>query len=450
MNIVILAAGKGTRMRSDLPKVLQPVGGKPMLGHVLDVAESLGADNKVFIVVGHRAELVKEKFAGRSAVFVEQSEQKGTGHAVMQALPFLDVSVPTLVLYGDVPLICRATLEKLVSRAKEGFALLTLRMQDPTGYGRIERRNGKVVGIVEQKDASDEQKLIKEVNTGFMVLPTDRLSAWLGGLSCSNSQGEYYLTDLVAAAVADGLSVQTLEAEDEWEVAGANDKIQLAGLERAYQRRQARALMTRGVTLADPERIDVRGTLSCGSDVFIDVGCVFEGDVVLGRNVSVGPYCVIRDTKIGDGVKVEAYSHFDQAQIGPAAKVGPFARLRPGAVLAGEVHIGNFVEFKKSEIGFASKVNHLSYIGDSSVGSRVNIGAGTITCNYDGVNKFRTVIEDDCFIGSDTQLVAPVVVKAGATVGAGSTITKDVPEKVLAISRARQTCIEGWKRPTKK
>jgi bifunctional UDP-N-acetylglucosamine pyrophosphorylase/glucosamine-1-phosphate N-acetyltransferase len=355
-----------------------------------------------------------------------------------------------LVLYGDVPLICRETLEKLVGRAKDGFSLLTLTMQDPTGYGRIERRNGKVTGIVEQKDASDEQKLIKEVNTGFMVLPTDRLSAWLANLSCNNSQGEYYLTDLVAAAVADGLSVQTLEADDEWEVAGANDKIQLAGLERAYQRRQARSLMAKGVTLADPERIDVRGTLSCGSDVFIDVGCVFEGNVELGKNVSVGPYCVIKDAKVGDGVKIEAYSHFDQAAVGADAKVGPFARLRPGAVLAEQVHIGNFVEVKKSEIGFASKVNHLSYIGDSSVGSRVNIGAGTITCNYDGVNKFRTVIEDDCFIGSDTQLVAPVVVKAGATVGAGSTITKDVPEKVLAISRARQTCIEGWKRPTKK
>lgn len=450
MNIVILAAGQGKRMCSKLPKVLQPVGNMPMLSRVIQTAKTLGTDHNILVVVGHGGQVVVEVCKDDDLKFVEQKEQKGTGHAVMQTLPYLREIEPTLVLYGDVPLIQSKTLKKLLEKAGDGFGLLSLKTENPTGYGRVIRQNGKVVGIVEQKDASEEQKLIKEVNTGFMVLPTPYLNSWLSQVDCNNSQGEYYLTDLVGLAVRDGMEIQTVIAEDEMEVAGANNKVQLSELERALQERLALELMNKGVRLADPKRIDIRGNLHCENDVFIDVGCVFEGNVSLGEGVSVGPYCVLKNVSIASGTKIDAYSHFDDATIGQNVKIGPFARIRPGTTLSNNVHVGNFVEIKKSSIGTGSKINHLSYIGDCDMGSSVNIGAGTITCNYDGVNKYRTTIEDDCFIGSDSQFVAPVTVKKGATVGAGSTITKTVPENTLALSRGRQIVIEGWKRPTKK
>ena len=448
MNIVILAAGLGKRMYSHLPKVLQPVGGKAMLKHVVEAARRLPDAGKIIVVVGHGSEEVKEAMADQPVTFVLQKEQKGTGHAVQQALEAINPDEPTLILYGDVPLISTETLSALEKTAGDGFALLTIDLDNPKGYGRILREDGKVIGIVEEKDASEQQRAIKEVNTGFMVLPSKEMERWLGNLKNDNKQQEYYLTDLVA--MAEGREIKTFKAQDAWEVEGANSKVQLEGLERAFQLRQAKELLEKGVRLADKNRIDIRGSLTCGKDVFIDVGCIFEGDVVLGDNVVVGPYCVIKNTKIGDGTVIDAYSHFDQAVVGDTVKIGPFARLRPGTALSDEVHIGNFVEIKKSEIGKGSKVNHLTYIGDTTMGSGVNIGAGTITCNYDGANKFRTVIEDDCFIGSDTQLVAPVKVGKGATVGAGTTVTKDVNDNTLVISRVKQTEIKGWKRPVKK
>lgn len=423
MNIVILAAGLGKRMYSHLPKVLQPVGGKAMLKHVVEAARRLPDAGKIILVVGHGSEEVKEAMADQPVTFVLQKEQKGTGHAVQQALEAINPDEPTLILYGDVPLISTETLSALEKTAGDGFALLTIDLDNPKGYGRILREDGKVIGIVEEKDASEQQRAIKEVNTGFMVLPSKEMERWLGNLKNDNKQQEYYLTDLVAMAAAEGREIKTFKAQDAWEVEGANSKVQLEGLERAFQLRQAKELLEKGVRLADKNRIDIRGSLTCGKDVFIDVGCIFEGDVVLGDNVVVGPYCVIKNTKIGDGTVIDAYSHFDQAVVGDTVKIGPFARLRPGTALSDEVHIGNFVEIKKSEIGKGSKVNHLTYIGDTTMGSGVNIGAGTITCNYDGANKFRTVIEDDCFIGSDTQLVAPVKVGKGVTVGAGTTVT---------------------------
>ena len=450
MNIVILAAGLGKRMFSHLPKVLQPVGGKPMLEHVVEAARKLPDAGKIIVVVGHGSEEVKAAMAGQPVSFVLQKEQKGTGHAVQQALEAINPEEPTLILYGDVPLISAETLSTLEKAAGDVFSLLTIELDNPKGYGRILRKEGKVIGIVEEKDASEDQRAIKEVNTGFMVLPSKEMKRWLGRLKNDNKQQEYYLTDLVAMAAAEGREIKTVMAQDAWEVEGANSKVQLEGLERAYQLRQAKELLEKGVRLADKNRIDIRGTLTCGRDVFIDVGCVFEGDVVLGDKVVVGPYCVIKNTKIGSGTVIDAYSHFDQALVGEIVKIGPFARLRPGTALSDEVHIGKFVEIKKSDIGKGSKVNHLTYIGDTTMGSGVNIGAGTITCNYDGANKFRTVIEDDCFIGSDTQLVAPVKVGKGATVGAGTTVTKDVNDNTLVISRVRQTEIKGWKRPVKK
>lgn len=450
MNIVILAAGKGTRMYSSLPKVMQPLGGKPMLGWVVDTVKSMDGDNEVFVIVGHGKEIVKKAFADSQVSFVEQTEQKGTGHALMQVLPYLNKSEPTLVLFGDCPLICKETLENLLKASADGFGILTIDLEDPTGYGRMIRKDGKVVAIVEQKDLSEEQKSIREINTGIMVLPTARLEEWLPKIGNNNKQGEYYLTDLVALAVQDGVAIQTIKARERSEVEGANNMVQLAYLERSLQRRLARKLNEKGVRFADPERIDIRGNLVCGKDVFIDVGCVFEGEVVLGDGVAVGPYCHIRDAKISAGTQLDSFCHINGAQIGADAKIGPLARLRPGTVLSDKVHVGDFVEIKKSTVGQGSKINHLSYIGDCEMGSGVNIGAGTITCNYDGVNKFKTIIEDNCFIGSDTQLVAPVAVRRDATVGAGSTITKEVPENTLAISRARQVVITGWKRPVKK
>ena len=467
MNIVILAAGQGKRMKSALPKVLQTLAGKPLLQHVLNTALDLqgkSAKTGPIVVVGHGAADVKEFLHGISEQdtrFVKvgtalQAEQKGTGHALLQALPKLDVNEPTLVLYGDVPLTSKKTLSKLAKLADgargqdSALALLTQNLRNPTGYGRIVRdSDGSVKAIVEEKDASPEQKRIQEINTGIMVLPTNSLKKWLKALRSSNAQGEYYLTDVIAMAVKDGVPIRTAQADAEYEIVGVNSRDQLAALERVHQLNQANALMDAGVSLADPARIDIRGTLECGTDVFIDVGCVFEGCVTLAAGTQVGPYCIIRNSVIGKNVTIHPYSHIDSAKVGASSLIGPYARLRPGADLANDVHIGNFVEVKNSKIAANSKANHLAYVGDSIVGSRVNIGAGTITCNYDGVNKHQTIIEDDVFIGSDTQLVAPVRVGRGATLGAGTTLTKDAPPNQLTVSRAKQISLQ-WQRPVKK
>jgi bifunctional UDP-N-acetylglucosamine pyrophosphorylase / glucosamine-1-phosphate N-acetyltransferase len=449
LNIVILAAGKGTRMHSDRPKVLHALAGQPLLQHVLETATLL-APVKTCVVYGHGGDAVPLAMAKFNSSFVLQEPQLGTGHAVQQALPQLDDNSSTLVLYGDVPLIQQATLTQLL-QSPDTLNLLTLNMQHPTGYGRIVRDSaGKVTSIVEEKDATTEQRNIKEVNTGILAAPTHLLRQWLGKLRNDNKQGEYYLTDIVAMAVAQGIAVNTAQPAHAWEVLGINSKQQLAELERMWQLEQARHLLLQGVTLADPARIDVRGKLVCGRDVEIDVGCVFEGAVRLGNNVKVGAYSIIRNSNVASATQIAPYSHIDQAEIGDNCRIGPYARLRPGTKLHKDVHVGNFVEVKNSEIAASSKANHLSYIGDSTVGSRVNIGAGTITCNYDGVNKHRTIIEDDVFIGSDTQLVAPVTVSKGATIGAGSTITKDAPENTLTLSRAKQLSVAGWQRPVKK
>jgi len=467
MNIVILAAGQGKRMKSALPKVLQTLAGKPLLQHVLNTALDLqgkSAKTGPIVVVGHGAADVKEflKVVGdQDSRFGKvgtalQAEQKGTGHALLQALPKLDVNEPTLVLYGDVPLTSKKTLSKLVKLADgargqdSALALLTQNLSNPMGYGRIVRdidRSVKV--IVEEKDATPEQKSIQEINTGIMVLPTNSLKKWLKALRASNAQGEYYLTDVIAMAVKDGVPIRTAQADAEYETVGVNSRDQLAALERVHQLNQANVLMDAGVSLADPARIDIRGTLECGTDVFIDVGCIFEGCVTLATGTKVGPYCIVRNSVIGKSVTIHPYSHIDGAQVGASSLIGPYARLRPGADLANDVHIGNFVEVKNSKIAQNSKANHLAYVGDSIVGSRVNIGAGTITCNYDGVNKHQTIIEDDVFIGSDTQLVAPVRVGRGATLGAGTTLTKDAPPNQLTVSRAKQISLQ-WQRPVKK
>ena len=452
MNIVILAAGMGKRMRSQLPKVLQPIAQKPMIDHVLDKARAIEGEHRIIVVVGHAADVVKNHLKDNHDIqFALQAEQLGTGHALMQALPLCEPDKPTLVLLGDVPLIETQTLETLIKEAGNELGLLTVKLDNPTGYGRIVRdANGAVCAIVEEKDADAEQRKINEVNTGIMVLPTNRLNEWLSALKNENAQGEYYLTDVIAMAVANQVTVHTACASSAVEVEGVNSKIQLAALERAYQEKQAQRLMAEGVTLIDPRRIDVRGELICGRDVTIDVGCVFSGRVVLKDGVTVGAYCVLKDVELAQGVEVKPFCHFDGAVVGEKAILGPYTRLRPGTTLAEQTHIGNFVEIKKSVVGVGSKVNHLSYIGDTDMWAGVNIGAGTITCNYDGVNKFRTTIKDNAFIGSDTQLVAPVTVGEGATLGAGTTLTRDAPDGKLTISRARQTVIEGWKRPVKK
>ena len=467
MNIVILAAGQGKRMKSVLPKVLQTLAGKPLLQHVLNTALGLqGKNTKTgpIVVVGHGAKDVNQflqstseqdpRFSKVSTVL--QAEQKGTGHALLQALPQLDLKEPTLVLYGDVPLISKKTLSAL-ARLSDGvrgqdsaLALLTQHLTNPTGYGRIVRdTDGSVKAIIEEKDATPEQKRIQEINTGIMVLPTNSLKKWLKALRASNAQGEYYLTDVIVMAVKDGVPIRTAQADAEYEIVGVNSRDQLATLERVHQLNQANILMDAGVSLADPARIDIRGTLECGTDVFIDVGCVFEGYVTLAAGTKVGPYCIIRNSVIGKGVTIHPYSHLDDAKVGANSLIGPYARLRPGTDLANDVHIGNFVEVKNSKIAANSKANHLAYVGDSIVGARVNIGAGTITCNYDGVNKHQTIIEDDVFIGSDTQLVAPVRVGRGATLGAGTTLTKDAPPNQLTVSRAKQVSLQ-WQRPVKK
>ncbi|MEG1832402.1 MAG: bifunctional UDP-N-acetylglucosamine diphosphorylase/glucosamine-1-phosphate N-acetyltransferase GlmU, partial [Burkholderiaceae bacterium] len=427
MNIVILAAGQGKRMRSRLPKVLQPLAGRPMLSHVIAAARVLAEQQpnpRIVLVVGHGAQEVQSALAAEADLgFAMQMPQLGTGHAVMQAVPQLADDAHTLVLLGDVPLISAQTLQKLVIAAGRDVGLLTVEMADPTGYGRIVRAGGSVARIVEQKDASAAELAIREVNTGIMVLPTRQLRGWLAELSNDNSQGEYYLTDVIAMAVRDGVSVNAVHPASELEVLGINSKAQLAEVERAYQRQVADALLEQGVTLADPARIDVRGELKCDTDVAIDIGCVFEGRVVLGEGVSIGAHCVLRDVAIAPGAVVLPFSHLDGASVGAGARIGPYARLRPGTTLGPDTHVGNFVEIKASSLGAGSKANHLAYVGDAEVGARVNIGAGTITCNYDGANKFKTIIEDEVFIGSDTQLVAPVRVGRGATLGAGTTLT---------------------------
>ncbi|TFW07768.1 UDP-N-acetylglucosamine diphosphorylase/glucosamine-1-phosphate N-acetyltransferase [Oxalobacteraceae bacterium OM1] len=449
MNIVILAAGMGKRMQSALPKVLHPLAGKPLLSHVIDTARAL-SPTALCVVYGHGGDAVPQALGAPDLSFVRQEPQLGTGHAVMQAVPHLDDTVPTLVLYGDVPLTTAQSLQQLLdSAAGNKLAILTVELQDPTGYGRIVRRGGKIVGIVEQKDASEEQRAIREVNTGIMVVPTAHLKRWLAGLSNDNAQKEYYLTDIVAKAVADDVEVVSAQPAAVWETLGVNSKVQLAELERIHQTNIAQALLERGVTLADPARIDVRGTLTCGRDVSIDVNCVFEGTVEIEDGARIGAHCVIRNAKIGRGAEIKPFCHIEEAIVGPQSAIGPYARLRPGTELGEDVHIGNFVEVKNSQIAAHSKANHLAYVGDATVGSRVNIGAGTITCNYDGANKFRTIIEDEAFIGSDTQLVAPVTVGKGATLGAGTTLTKDAPAGKLTVSRAKQVTIEGWTRPVK-
>jgi bifunctional UDP-N-acetylglucosamine pyrophosphorylase/glucosamine-1-phosphate N-acetyltransferase len=449
MNVVILAAGQGKRMHSDLPKVLHPLAGRPLLAHVIATARSL-KPGVICIVYGHGGERVRKTIAQPDLVWARQEPQLGTGHALAQALPHLNPRTPTLVLYGDVPLTRAQTLQALCQAAGKCLALLTVELDDPHGYGRIVRSRGKVKRIVEEKDASASERALREINTGIMVLPTGRLKTWLAGLRNKNSQKEYYLTDVVAAAVADKVPVSSAAPAAAWETLGVNSKAQLAELERIFQRQSAAALMRDGVTLADPARIDVRGSLACGRDVAIDINCVFEGEVVLGEGVSVGAHCVLRNVKVAAGTRIEPFCHLEQADIGARCRIGPYARLRPGTTLAEEVHIGNFVEVKASQIAARSKANHLAYVGDTTVGRDVNIGAGTITCNYDGANKHRTIIEDEVFIGSDTQLVAPVRVGKGATLGAGTTLTKDAPAGALTVSRAKQVTITGWKRPVKK
>ncbi|MBR8331472.1 bifunctional UDP-N-acetylglucosamine diphosphorylase/glucosamine-1-phosphate N-acetyltransferase GlmU [Burkholderia ambifaria] len=451
MNIVILAAGTGKRMRSALPKVLHPLAGRPLLSHVIATARTL-QPSRLVVVVGHGAEQVQAAVAAPDVQFAVQAEQLGTGHAVRQALPLLDPAQPTLVLYGDVPLTRASTLRRLVDAARDGsYGILTVTLDDPTGYGRIVRdAAGFVTRIVEQKDASPEQLKIAEINTGIIITPTGQLAMWLGALKNENAQGEYYLTDVVELAIEAGFDVVTSQPDDEWETLGVNSKAQLAELERIHQRTIADALLVDGVTLADPARLDVRGTLRCGRDVSIDVNCVFEGNVTLADNVTIGANCVIRNASVGTGTRIDAFTHIDGAELGANTVIGPYARLRPGAQLADEAHVGNFVEVKNAVIGHGSKANHLTYIGDADIGARVNIGAGTITCNYDGANKFRTVIEDDVFVGSDTQLVAPVRVGRGVTIAAGTTIWKDVAEGVLALNEKTQTAKSGYVRPVKK
>lgn len=449
LNIVVLAAGKGTRMYSNRPKVLHALAGKPLVQHVLDCVDAL-KPQQVCVVYGHGGEAVPKAMQQYSAQFIIQEPQLGTGHAVQQAIPYLDDDGLTMVLYGDVPLIQVGTLQQM-QQAGSGLVLLTVSLENPDGYGRIVRNvKGEVLCIVEDKDASIEQLKIREVNTGILLAPTKLLRKWLGSLKNNNLQGEYYLTDIVSMAVQQSVEVHTVQPGHEWEIQGVNSKLQLAVLERTWQQVEATKLLTNGVTLADPSRIDVRGKLSCGRDVEIDVGCIFEGDVKLSDNVRVGAYSIIKNTSVAQGTQIKAYSHIDSSEVGSNCHIGPYAHLRPGAKLYDDSHVGNFVEIKNSEIGKGSKVNHLSYIGDSTVGNRVNIGAGTITCNYDGANKHRTIIEDDAFIGSDTQLVAPVRVGKGATIGAGSTITRDTADGELTLSRSKQFTIAGWKRPVKK
>ncbi len=450
LSVVILAAGKGTRMYSDLPKVLHPIAGKPMVKHVIDTVKHLNA-RQINLIYGHGADLLKERLADEPVNWVFQAEQLGTGHAMQQAAPFFADDENIMMLYGDTPLIQQSTLERLIAQKPEnGIALLTVKLDNPTGYGRIIRENGSVVAIVEQKDASAEQLKIQEINTGVMVASGASFKKWLGNLNNNNAQGEYYITDVIAMANEDGFQVQAVQADEFMEVEGVNNRLQLAALERFYQKKQAEKLLLAGVTLIDPSRFDVRGTVEHGKDVSIDVNVILEGNVKLGNNVKIGTGCVLKNVTVGDNVEIKPYSVLEDAVIGEKSAIGPFSRLRPGTQLAEGAHVGNFVEIKNAQVGKGSKVNHLTYVGDAEIGSNVNIGAGVITCNYDGANKFKTIIGDDVFVGSDSQLVAPVEIANGATIGAGSTITKNVAEGELVITRVAQKHIQGWQRPTKK
>ncbi len=450
LNIIILAAGKGTRMHSSLPKVLHEVGAKPILGHVIDCAKALSPD-KVIVVYGFGGEIVKNAFSQENITWVNQAEQLGTGHAVQQAVPYLEDNAKTLILLGDVPLVDVESCKNLVAQSTHQLVIQSFNKADPTGYGRIVRSpDGQVNAIVEHKDATDAQRNILEVNTGIMAMPNKYLKKWLSRLTNNNAQGEYYLTDIVSLAVAEGVSVSAEITKDEWSVTGINSKSDLVQIERVHQSKIAQNLLNLGVTLKDASRLDVRGNLTCGRDVEIDVNCVFEGNVILGDFVKIAANCVIKNAVIADGTKIAAFTHIDDTEIGQNSRIGPFARLRPGTTLAADTHIGNFVELKNAQVDIGSKVNHLSYIGDTTIGKHVNVGAGTITCNYDGANKFRTVIEDGAFIGSDSQLVAPVTIGKNATIAAGSTITKDAPADALTLCRAReQKSIVGWQRPVK-
>ncbi|HEU4653249.1 MAG TPA: bifunctional UDP-N-acetylglucosamine diphosphorylase/glucosamine-1-phosphate N-acetyltransferase GlmU [Steroidobacteraceae bacterium] len=451
LSIVILAAGQGKRMKSDLPKVLQPLAGQPILQHVLNAAKQLGADS-LHVVYGHGGEKVRTVLASEPINWVLQAEQLGTGHAVAQAMPHIPDDHDVLILYGDVPLVRVDTLQQLVASGKDGnVGLLTVVLEDPSGYGRVVRDGANnVVRIVEQKDANTKERAINEVNTGLMSVPAKSLRKWLSALRNDNAQGEYYLTDIIVMAVREGAKVNAVIAPTEVEVLGVNDKVQLAQLEHAYRLMRANELMINGVTLADPARIDIRGSVSTGRDVFIDVNVVFVGSVKLGDRVRIGPNCYLKDCEIDSDTEIHPNCVIDRARVGSRNLIGPFARIRPDSVLHEDVHIGNFVEVKKSEIGAGSKANHLTYLGDATVGRKVNVGAGTVTVNYDGVNKWRTEIGDNAFVGSGSMLVAPIKIGAGANTGAGSTITKDAPEGKLTLARARQVTIDGWKRPTKK
>jgi len=447
--VIILAAGKGTRMRSSLPKVLQPLAGRPLLGHVIETAKKLNADN-IITIYGHGGDRVQAAFAEQEIKWVEQAEQLGTGHAVQMTLPVLPQDGVSLILSGDVPCINPVTLQKLLdATAETGIGLVTLTLPDANGYGRIVREQSQIQAIVEHKDASEEQRQIKEINTGIYAVSNAKLHQWLPRLSNDNAQGEYYLTDIVAMALADGMQVASVEPEMAFEVEGVNDRVQLAALERQFQAFQAKQLMQQGVHLIDPSRFDLRGNLTVGQDVRIDINVIIEGDCELGNNVEIGAGCIIKNTKIAAGTKIQPYSIFDSAIVGEDTQIGPFARLRPGAKLANEVHIGNFVEVKNTTIGLGSKANHFTYLGDAEVGAGSNIGAGTITCNYDGANKFKTIIGDQAFIGSNSSLVAPVRIGNGATVGAGSTITRDVEDNSLAVERSKQFAKENYPRPQK-
>ncbi len=451
LGVVILAAGKGTRMRSALPKVLHPLAGRPLLRHVLDAAEALGAA-RICVVYGHGGELVPGAFADAAYAWVEQAERLGTGHAVQQALPAMTGVERVLVLYGDVPLIEAETLNRLVADSAEtALGLLTMTLDDPTGYGRILRAgDGRVLRIVEHRDATDAERAITEVNSGIIVAERDRLADWLGRIRNDNVQREYYLTDVIGLATGEGVDVVTAQPERLEEVAGINDRIQLAQLERYHQRRRAECLMRRGTSIMDPARIDIRGTLECGRDVVLDVNLICEGRVRIGASARIGPNCLLKDCEIGPGAEVLPNSIIEGARVGAGARIGPFARLRPEADIGRDCHIGNFVEIKKAQIAEGSKVNHLTYIGDAEIGRGVNVGAGTITCNYDGAYKHPTIIGDDAFIGSNAALVAPVEIGPGASIGAGSVIVKDAPAGQLTLARSRQVTIEGWQRPRKK
>ncbi len=448
-SVIILAAGKGTRMRSHLPKVLQPLAGRPLLSHVIETAKKLQAEN-IITIYGHGGQLVQDAFVEEKIQWVEQAEQLGTGHAVQMTLPVLPKEGISLILYGDVPLVRQQTLEQLLEASREtGIGMITLTVDNPAGYGRIVRESGKIQAIVEHKDASDEQRLINEINTGIYCVSNAKLHQWLPQLSNDNVQGEYYLTDIVAMAVADGLEIASIQPELAFEVEGINDRLQLSALERDFQQQQAKDLMQQGVHLIDPSRFDLRGKLKAGQDVRIDINVIIEGDCELGDFVEIGAGCVLKNTKIAAGTKVQPYSVFENAVVGENTQIGPFARLRPGAKLGNDVHIGNFVEVKNTSIGTGSKANHFTYLGDAEVGENSNIGAGTITCNYDGANKHKTIIGNEAFVGSNSSLVAPVRIGNGATVGAGSVITRDVEDYSLAFERAKQLSKENYQRPQK-